>query len=312
MNFLLRALGESAKAVKSDSATTGYLIDTLNMMTARYELSFTDDQTSLAELQDYLSFARELGLDQHGATIETLDPLLTRASDGGFGRVEVSYDVRFGEKAVTALLNVKTLSESAELTIRTAMRRMLLANYLKSDALHDVAFAYATPGVFSLFSEEGPSSFTNHFQRGFRVTLPGSSIAAPAEVALDKTELEHLKTLYMIENDMVDAIRNLIKVVNSKTAINPQAFEKKLGKFGDALKNFDGFDQTTNARGIGSSTIFAMFDMLVRLASAGAGANISVLRLQSAANGKTVEKLFLSDAATDSSAPLAAAASNNR
>jgi len=299
MNFLLRALGESAKAVQADSTTTSYLIDTLNMMTARYELSFTDDQTSLSELQDYLSFARELGLDQRGATLDTLDPLLPRATDGGFGRVEVSYDVRFGEKAVTSLLNVKTLSESAEMTIRTAMRRMLLANYLKSDALHDVAFAYATPGVFSLFDDEGPSSFTNHFQRVFRVSLPGSSIAAPKEVALDKTELEHLKTLFMIENEMLDAIRNLIKLVNSKTPINPQAFEKKLGKFGDALTSFDKFDQTTSARGVGSSTIFAMFDILVRLASPGAGANISVLRLQSEANGKTVEKLFLSDAATD-------------
>jgi hypothetical protein len=297
MNFLLRALGESAKAVKSDPKTTMYLIDTLNMMTARYELSFTDDQTSLSELQDYLSFARELGLAQHGANLETLDPLLPRASDGGFGRVEVSYDVRFGEEAVTALLSVKTLSESAELTIRTAMRRMLLANYLKSDALHDVAFAYATPGVFLLFDEEGPSSFTNHFQRVFLVKLLASTIAAPTEVSLDKTELEHLKTLYMIENEMVDSIRNLIKVIHSKTPINPQAFEKKLGKFGDALTAFDSFDQTTSARGVGSSTIFAMFDILVRLASPGIGANISVLRLQSAANGKTVEKLFLSDAA---------------
>src|SRR6185369_1298295 len=107
MNFLLRALGESAKAGKSDGKTTAYLIDALNSLTARYELNFTDDDTSVSELQDYLEFAKELGLDREGATLTSLDPLLPRAANGGFGKVKASYDVRFGEKAITALLGVK-------------------------------------------------------------------------------------------------------------------------------------------------------------------------------------------------------------
>ena len=52
MNFLLRALGESAKVVKSDSRNLAFLIETLSSLTARYQLAFTDDDTSEMELQE--------------------------------------------------------------------------------------------------------------------------------------------------------------------------------------------------------------------------------------------------------------------
>jgi hypothetical protein len=298
VHFLLQALGESAKVVAADPRNTEFLIDTLKSLTARYELSFTGDDTSAAELQDYLGFAKELGLDKKGATPATLDLLLPRAGNGGFGHVEASYDVRFGDKAIAALLTVKKLPKPTELAVRNAMRQMVLSNYLKSDALHDVAFAYATAGVFDIFAAEGPSEFTNHFHREFLVRLQNPSIAAPARVALDKTELEHLKTLYMIEISMVDAIKDLFSVLGGEQ-IHPRDFEKKLSKFGNALKDFDSFDQTTNEHGVGTNTIFAMFDLLVRLQDGGDTANVSVLHLKSKANGKDVEKLFLSDAAAE-------------
>src|SRR5262245_15337787 len=300
-NFLLRALGESAKAVKSDAKTTAYLIDTLNSITAQYELSFTDEDTSAPELQDYLAFAKDLGLDKQGATLETLDPLLPLAANGSFGNVKAAYDVRFGEKGVTALAGVKELSQQAELFIRTSMRQMVLSNYLRSDEMHDVAFAYATADVFNLFAVEGPADFTNHSLRTFFVRLLNSSIAAPEKVTLDKMELLVLSTLYNIENSMIAAIKDLVKIVSAGVPIDPPGFERKLEKFGSALKDFDSFDQTTNKHGIGTSTIFSMFDMLVRLAAPSGTANVAVLRLNSSANGKDVEKLFLSDAAAKSS-----------
>jgi len=78
----------------------------------------------------------------------------------------------------------------------------------------------------------------------------------------------------------------------------PNAFEERLAGFGAALKTFDEFDQTSSKHGVGMNTIFAMFDTLVRIGSAGDPANIAVLRLKSSANGREVEKLFLSDAAS--------------
>ncbi len=309
LNFLLRALGESAKAVPSNEESTAYLIDSLNSMTARYELSYTDDDTSAAELDDYVAFARDLGLDKKGATLDALDALLPRAANGGFGAVQTSYDVRFGEKAISALLSVKQISAGTEQAIRNAMRQMVLSNYLKSDEMHDVAFAYATDGVFRNFEEKGFAAFTNQAPCKFPVRLSGSSIAAPAEVSLDRMEMQVLTTLFMIENSMIDELKNLTKVLKSSTGIDPMAFQKRLEKFGSVLKDFDDFDQTSSKHGVGTNTIFAMFDMLARMASSGSTATASMLRLSSQAGGKSVEKVFLSDEAAEVNAPTLAAAS---
>jgi hypothetical protein len=137
-------------------------------------------------------------------------------------------------------------------------------------------------------------------------------VAAPAQVNLDQTERHILVTLFNIENSMVNAIKDLYKVLNSNQAIDPREFEKRLGKFGHALNEFDKFDQTTNEGGIGTDTIFAMFDALVRLASGGDPNNIGVFRLTSVACGKKVEKLFMTDEASSEgrNAPAAAPPAN--
>jgi uncharacterized protein Yka (UPF0111/DUF47 family) len=300
VNFLLRALGESAKVLKAERDSTAFLIETLSSLSARYDLAFTDEDTSATELRDYLAFAEELGLDRQGATVDALMPDLPGTAHGSFGRVEAAYEVRFGAKAVAALLAVTQISKKAEAAIRASMRRMVLVNYLKDDAMHDVAFAYASPSVFQVFDKEGFAKFAaGTAERVFAVAVPGSSIAAPREVRLDRMERQVLTTLYNIENSMVSAITGLYKLLHSGKPVSPREFEKKLGSFGDALKNFDRFDQTSNRNGTGTSTIFAMFDALVRLASSDDPANVSVLRLKSEANGRVVEKLFLSDEAAE-------------
>jgi hypothetical protein len=297
VNFLLRALGESANVVKTDSRNTSFLIDALTSMTASYTLGFTDDETSPEELGDYLAFAKDLGLGAQGATSEALAPVLPQKANGSFGRVKASYDVRFGKDAVNALLSVKQISPAAELAIRTAMREIVLSNYLKSAEMHDVAFAYATPGVFDVFRNEGFATFTNTAAREFNVSLGSVSIAAPSKVSLDRMERHALVTLYNIEESMVAAIKGLYAILGSGQKMDPEVFEKRLADFGDALSKFDKFDQTTNKRGIGVNTAFVIFDALVRLAAKGEPANIAVLRLESDAGNRAVEKLFMSDAA---------------
>ena len=300
VDFLLRALGESKGVIKSDKGTRDYLIDTLNSLTARYQLSFTDTDTSEMELRDGLAFAKDLGMDRQGATLDALQPFLPRAANGGFGNVEESYDVRFKQAAINALLSLTKLPDVQELMIRRSMRMMVLANYLKSDSLHDMAFAYATAGVFKVYNDEGFAQFAHHPQgRVFNVQLSGSSISAPAKVNLSQTELKLLATLYGIEQQMIEAIRDLYTLLGSKKSVSPSDFEQKLGKFGDALKEFDKFDQTTNKDGIGATTIFAMFDTLVRLTSGEADNSVAMLRLTSQANGKTVEKVFLTGGFAD-------------
>ncbi len=186
-HFLLRALGQSAGVIRADEATQSYVIDSLTALSARYDLAFTDDDTSEVELRDYLAFARDVGLATQGADLKALLPLLPRAANGGFGKVQAAYQVRFGPEALAALLKVKALSEDAEARIRTTMRRMVLSNYLKNDAQLDVAFAYATPGVHAFFAEAA-ATFTNVSARVFNVA-PVLAVHAPARVELGRDEL---------------------------------------------------------------------------------------------------------------------------
>jgi hypothetical protein len=301
VNFLLRALGESAGVLKSRPGDRAYVVDVLSSLSARYQLSFTDDDTSAMELTDYLGFAQEVGLGPKGATFEHLAPLLPRTSNGGFGAITTSYDVRFGQAALDALLSVTTISPTGEKAIRQGLRQMVLANYLKNTEMHDVAFAYATPAVLDVFREEGAALFTARSQRIFAVSVAGA-IAAPASVVLDRMELNVLATLYNIENALLGSMKDLYKVIGGKK-IDLAKFEQALSGFGDAMKLFDDFDQTSRTQGVGANTLFVMFDRLVRLASRGrstTGATAATLRLTSRVGDRTVEKLFLSDAAVTS------------
>jgi hypothetical protein len=68
-----------------------------------------------------------------------------------------------------------------------------------------------------------------------------------------------------------------------------------LGKFGEAMKDFDRFDQSVNDQSVGTSTVFVMFDMLTRLASGGVSASAASLSLKTEVDGRETEKLFLSE-----------------
>ena len=295
VNFLLQALGQSAGVLASRTPTAQYVVDALNAFTARYELAFTDADTSAAELNDYLAFAKDLGLDRHGATLTQLEPLLPRAQNGGFGPVEASYEVRFSPESLAALASMQALSKSDELQLRRRMRLMLLANYLRSRELHDVAFAYASDPVFLAFRNEGAASFPMHAERTFPVTLP-AGIGAPASVTLDRIELERLTTLYNIETGFIDATRGLLAALAAPRT-TPAALEQVLHRVGNAMKDFDDFDQTSGRNGVGTSTVFVLFSELVRLADPGGERSVAVLRLTSRVGATPVEKLFMTDAA---------------
>jgi hypothetical protein len=296
-SFLLRALGESAGVVSADASNTRFLIDVLSSLSASYSLAFTDEHTSRPELADYLAFARDLGLEAQGASLSALERVLPRADGGDLGRMAATYDVRFGAAAIEALLSLPGIGAPAELAIRTAMRKIVLSNYLKSDAMHDVAFAYASPAVFARFRDLGFASFISGFEQTFAIAIGDTRIAAPASVVLDRIERQLLADLYDIENAMVKAIKSLYGLLRARRKIDPRTFEDKLASFGDALLRFDRFDQVSNGDGVGTSSIFVMFDALVRLASGGSSAAVAVLHLESEAAGKKVEKIFMSAAA---------------
>jgi hypothetical protein len=301
INFLLRALAESKHVVRAPSANTAFLIETLQSLSAKYEITFKDGDTSLTELAEYLAFAGELGFDKQGATASELEPVLPKAANGGFGSITAKYEVRFGEAAVNALLSRTELSKQDENEMRRAMRRNLRTNYLKGNTNRDVAIAYSTPEVYDFYLK------SNSGAGGRFVDLESVTVTLPAgKVVLDKNEIRWLDTLYQIEEKMIGAIRELYKVLGG-SAIDPRDFEKKLGKFSSAMKAYDDFDQAEKKNGNGANSIFVLFDKLVSLSSGNRPGNASMLKLTSEVTKPPTEKIFLSDAAVESSAIAQAA-----
>jgi hypothetical protein len=294
-NFLLRALAESKGVMDTVPGTTGHIMGILTSLISSYQLRFTDDNTSRAELEDCLAFARELGLDKNGATVAGLSPFLAAAPGGDFGKVTAVYDVKFNQQAVDALLSIDALSELQEYAIRSAMRQLVLSNYLRADSLHDVAFAYATPGTFATFRKSGANFVGGLGIREFPVSLPSSlAISAPYKVHLSNAERRFLETLYNIENRMVKAVKILYRELGSQRMKKPLDLEERLADFGRAMNDFDSFDQTNGGNNaVGASTMYAVFDALLRMVTGSTHNNTAMLTISNEVDGEMKEKVFL-------------------
>ena len=303
--FLLRFLGESSGAVASDPKRLEFFVDVIKSSTATYELTFTDDRTEPEELEDYLSFAQEFGLDAAGATIEQLRPLLPTSDRKDFGAVTASYEVGFTEEGLNAIFQTGI----QEKVIRLTMRKLLLANYLKKGEgkLTDIAWCYVTQEVHD-FKRKQDKSADGRFANLQRLELPRATspiggIHPPSgRINLNNSvEVFLLDGLIEIENKLVDALLTLNEMIAKKAAIDPAKFEKKLASLGDALKLYDARDE-------GDNTVFAIFDALIQSAGLNSVRKCT-LSLNSKVGDKDVSKVFvLPGAAPAAATPRASVA----
>ena len=90
---------------------------------------------------------------------------------------------------------------------------------------------------------------------------------------------------------LIEAVRGLYSTLSAVKGLEPRAFGKRMSRFGDALKAFDSFDQTSSRSNVGAATVFFVFDTLVRLA-AGRSAAASKLRIRANAGGVATEKML--------------------
>ena len=295
-NFLLRLLAESRLADSTfDAATRQYALEVVTGMAASYRVTFTDDDTSPAELDDYLLFARQLGLDAAGATRGALDPLL-ELKEGSLGKTSSHYDVRFTEAGVRTLMGLRARPED----IRGVLRRQVLAAYFNHPVLHDVGWLYASDDVRALFDEHGPAfAGTESVLRNaeVRLTSPIAGVLPPARFANTAIIRHDVATLFRIEDAMIRAFEALTALLSSPGAIRTADLESKLEAFGDVLQQFDKFDLAENS-------IFAVFDGLLQ-ASGAAGARLSSLTFTSFSEGAERTKVFVLT-------PLAPAATEGR
>jgi hypothetical protein len=289
-SFMFRALGQTHDAVLKDDATLEYMVDTLSEMSAKYDLTFTDEKTSAGELKDYLAFAKTLGLDAVGATFEELSPMMPKRGQDDFGRVEGSYEVRYSREALQNLLKGTFQIH----VMRNTMRAMVLANYIGTPHHNDVGWAFASPSAFALWKQEGPN-FSNHFGLEFNdLASPIDGVKPPQRATLDRTKLILLDTLFQVQEALLKAIEDLHGLINSpaKTQLSPAEFEKKLSSFGSALNLFDRFDQV-DGRPAGVNTMFAVFDRLVQLSPVAAQTRTASMELKSRVNDDEKKKMFV-------------------
>jgi hypothetical protein len=277
-NFLMRFLGESSGVLEFDKTNQQYLIDTISGMAATYSLGFEDKKTDAKELQYYLSFAKEFGLDTLGATFAQLQHVLpTRPGNpNDYGNVTAEYDVRYTETGLRKL----ALASFDEMDVRTLMRKIVLANYIDDERLKNIAWAYWTPGIYTEW-KKGQSDFVNHLSPvtfSPVKTSPFAQFPAPPKVLLrpkNPSELNLLSRLYYVEDDLVSGLAQLYKLLGEKgTKLKPADFEDALVDIGNGLEKFDGLDEGVN-------TVFAIFDYLILKNSTAAEARASSLKLVS-------------------------------
>ncbi|MDX2034134.1 MAG: hypothetical protein SF339_25895 [Blastocatellia bacterium] len=289
-NLLLRFIGESQDRLDFDPANKMYLIDRIRNMSARYKLILEDPETRPDELQKYLGFAAEFGLSTSGQeAFDRMKALLPVDQNGNFGKVSLSYDVRFTEKSLQALLHPDfyeggKFKPKVEEALRRTMRLIVLTNYLPRGAnFEDLAWAYWTPGVYPLRKRPDFTNPTDSREIKPIQLSPFGFKKAPSSVRLSPTQLRVLVLLYGIEDDLINGMAVLSTLVRQSGKIPPKQFEDALGDFGKALKGFDDLDK-------GDNTLFAIFDRLIQMAG-GEGRNSSLTLTATLGAQKVTETL---------------------
>jgi hypothetical protein len=73
--------------IEIDERDQQYAIDVITGRSASYDLTFSDERTTRAELDQYLLFAVDIGLDLARSTRAAIAPVL-ESRDGSYGKIE--------------------------------------------------------------------------------------------------------------------------------------------------------------------------------------------------------------------------------
>jgi hypothetical protein len=288
-NLALAFIGSSKGAVRFDKETERYLIDVLTRITASYQLVFEDDQTTPKELAQYLSFADDFGLAKSDVeAMESIEPLLLRDEQGGYGWTSFSYDVRFAEEGLKALLAEGLPST----TLRRCVRRLVLANYLRRGGEHwkSTGWCYWTEAIRELWRKDPLSFATATSPKEFKPIAPSpfAELEAPPKVVLYPKGQQLLNVLYRIEGNLVDAFADLHDLIQSGVSLAPREYEQALSKFGSLLHRYDTFDMADNS-------FFALLDAWIA-ASGKEAVRASSLTIKGKAGDKETTKMLFAPA----------------
>jgi len=283
-NLVLQFVGESSGILESPDGSRQFLVDAITGMSARYQLSYTDDRTSAEELARYVGFAASVGIESPALQPDALATLLPPVAPGDFGPIVVDYDIRYTEPGLAAAFRVP-YNEAA---IRDTMRRAILACYLqRGGELAAVGWACWTAGVYDLW-RAGQAVFVKSGTQQYSPIRPSpfAGTAAPASVQVGHERQELLSALYYVEDDFVSGLRALYDLVSRGSQIPPADFARALARVGSALDRIDRFSDSENGA-------FAVLGALERRAAPDAP-RLSSLTLTSRIGAQPVTKVFLS------------------
>ncbi|MET0647440.1 MAG: hypothetical protein ABW208_12550 [Pyrinomonadaceae bacterium] len=271
-NFTLSIMGQTFQPQGTPSAGPDgeFLVETLSKMAANYDLSYEDERTRPVELTQYLALADHLKLGPGSAV--TVSELTTQFPvPPGLGKVSVNYAVRYNDAAVRAAflqydVNDKNQQRQLEDYTRDTARLLISAYLTGKDNNNDppLGFAYTSTSVYQTYRKIGNRE--PFMLEPLTIIFPAWHLRQGQSQPLTKQQKDSLFTYYKQEDEMVNVVTELFRVIGESRAQNAAIPEKDLKS---ASENFLKISAVLNARG-GPTTFFAVFDKLVQKAAAAA------------------------------------------
>lgn len=269
-NFTLSVTGQTfqPQGAPSTGPDGEFLIETLSKLAASYDLSFEDERTKSTELTQYLALADQLKLGP-GSTV-TISELTTQfPSPPGLGKVSVSYAVRYNDAAVRAAFLQYDMADPAQKALLESYTRetarLLVSAYWtgKTDNLSPaLGFAYSSTNVYQLYRQSG--SRDNFVANTISVTFPSWHPVQGPPQPLNKLQKNVLYTYYQREDDLVNALTRLFRVIGKASRDKVAVSETELKS---AARKLLEISDDLNEGG-GPTTFFAVFDKFVQKAAA--------------------------------------------
>lgn len=258
-NFLLRVMGETFQPGNQPSSTTDqkmrdFLIETLRTMTVQYDLFESDEQTTPAELSQYLDMAVFLGLlTTDGRSRYAADLLEQFPLPKGLGKVVVRYLVHYDEQMLKEAFRTMP-SDVLKNLARQTMRQVIGAKFTgmrQTDWQARMGFAYLSDEPYKLYKQ----GFTVLRDGSVTITLPSwFTKGAEQKTSLSKDDRQHLISLYALETNYVDRLAELNDLLH-QTPINQKDLEKAARRF---------VEKSDDVNGWRGNAFFAIFDKLVQ------------------------------------------------
>ena len=310
-NFTLQFLALTNNVIdgsKFDSRHKQYLIDVITGFGAAYNMSFTDSNTTEAQLKNALAFTKVLGLDAVGATIVGLKPVLQLDHDS-YGFIDAEYRVMFTPEALQRVF-AKPIDKA---TLRRILKPIILANYIGEPNTFSIGWMYVNDQVEELAEKDQ----FNFVQAGsiladanIQAVSPIPDVPVPEQqdevfdTSANINNRNATVTLFHIEQSLFGAFSQMQKLVEKAAAgqpVNPADLADAVNKFGDTLNLFASMAN-------GQNTTFAIMDGLIKLANPGEQVRSSALAVTTHADGAERHMLFQLQAASSAPPPNVAAA----